>query len=150
MSTPIHTTDPSLSLSLSQGNQSLTKKTARPNAKLLDLNSNELDYIIKSLQNGKALPDQYRWRLFETKKDVELLWDGKTQTVTNVVLPFQQIEVVDEPRTENTSGNQDSIFGTDDRGRQDKGWKNKLIWGDNKLILSSLGNGLTSIDITHK
>ena len=115
--------------------------TPRPNNKLLDLNQNELDYIIKSLQNGKALPDQYRWRLFETKKDVELLWDGKTQIITNVVLPFQQIEVVDEPRTENTSGNQDDIFGTDDRGRQDKGWKNKLIWGDNKLILSSLAGG---------
>ena len=26
-------------------------------------------------------------------------------------------------------------------GRQIKGWNNKLIWGDNKLILSSLKNG---------
>ncbi|MBL7086556.1 MAG: site-specific DNA-methyltransferase, partial [Candidatus Cloacimonetes bacterium] len=30
---------------------------------------------------------------------------------------------------------------TDNRGRQIKGWTNKLIWGDNKLILSSLANG---------
>ena len=30
---------------------------------------------------------------------------------------------------------------TDYRGRQLKGWTNKLIWGDNKLILSSLANG---------
>ncbi len=29
----------------------------------------------------------------------------------------------------------------DGRGRQLKGWANKLIWGDNKLILSSLKNG---------
>ena len=29
----------------------------------------------------------------------------------------------------------------DNRGRQLKGWTNKLIWGDNKLILSSLKNG---------
>ena len=29
----------------------------------------------------------------------------------------------------------------DERGRQRKGWTNKLIWGDNKLILSSLKNG---------
>ena len=29
----------------------------------------------------------------------------------------------------------------DDRGRQQVGWTNKLIWGDNKLILSSLKNG---------
>ena len=29
----------------------------------------------------------------------------------------------------------------DERGRQLKGWTNKLIWGDNKLVLSSLKNG---------
>src|SRR4030042_915658 len=29
----------------------------------------------------------------------------------------------------------------DFRGRQKSGWTNKLIWGDNKLILSSLKNG---------
>ena len=29
----------------------------------------------------------------------------------------------------------------DIRGRQLKGWTNKLIWGDNKLILSSLKSG---------
>lgn len=29
----------------------------------------------------------------------------------------------------------------DKRGRQQTGWTNKLIWGDNKLILSSLKNG---------
>jgi DNA modification methylase len=34
-----------------------------------------------------------------------------------------------------------SLFDLDERGRQLKGWTNKLIWGDNKLILSSLKNG---------
>src|ERR1019366_9501791 len=34
-----------------------------------------------------------------------------------------------------------NLFSTDQRGRQLKGWTNKLIWGDNKLILSSLKNG---------
>ena len=29
----------------------------------------------------------------------------------------------------------------DGRGRQLTGWTNKLIWGDNKLVLSSLKNG---------
>ncbi|MBU4272949.1 MAG: site-specific DNA-methyltransferase, partial [Planctomycetes bacterium] len=33
------------------------------------------------------------------------------------------------------------LFSLDERGRQLKGWTNKLIWGDNKLILSSLNNG---------
>jgi hypothetical protein len=42
----------------------------------------------------------------------------------------------DAPRTET------DMFFTDPLGRQLKGWTNKLIWGDNKLILSSLTNGL--------
>ena len=50
---------------------------------------------------------------------------------------------MDEPRAEKPSDSslQMGLFSTDERGRQLKGWTNKLIWGDNKLILSSLKNG---------
>jgi len=48
---------------------------------------------------------------------------------------------VDEPRAEKDTRLQPSLFDLDARGRQLKGWTNKLIWGDNKLILSSLKNG---------
>jgi DNA modification methylase len=34
-----------------------------------------------------------------------------------------------------------SLFDVDTRGRAKGGWNNKLVWGDNKLILSSLANG---------
>jgi adenine-specific DNA-methyltransferase len=53
------------------------------------------------------------------------------------------IEQVDEPRAEKPEETalQADLFTTDTRGRQIKGWTNKLIWGDNKLILSSLKNG---------
>jgi len=53
------------------------------------------------------------------------------------------IEQVDEPRAEKPEETalQTEMFATDARGRQLKGWTNKLIWGDNKLILSSLKNG---------
>jgi adenine specific DNA methylase Mod len=57
-----------------------------------------------------------------------------------VVLPFQVIEQVDEPREEKTVKLQMELFDMQ-TGRQIKGWNNKLIWGDNKLILSSLKNG---------
>jgi len=57
--------------------------------------------------------------------------------VCNAVLPFQSLEHVDEPRTETRE--QGELF--DARGRQRGGWTNKLIWGDNKLILSSLKSG---------
>ena len=72
---------------------------------------------------------------------MELVWNGKTNEVTNAVLPFQVIEQVDEPRAEVDTRLQMSMFDVDERGRQLKGWQNKLIWGDNKLILSSLKNG---------
>lgn len=51
------------------------------------------------------------------------------------------IEQVDEPRAEKPADTavQPGLF--DVRGRQLKGWTNKLIWGDNKLIPSSLKNG---------
>lgn len=107
------------------------------------LNPNEIRDIIKLLEAGKPLPDEYRFKLFEDKREVELVWNGKTNEVTNVVLPFQTIEQIDEPRAEKTEETkpQLSLFDFDQRGRQIKGWTNKLIWGDNKLILSSLKNG---------
>ena len=94
---------------------------------------------MKYLEAGKPLPEKYRFLLFDDDREVELLWNGKTNEVTNVVLPFQVIEQIDEPRSDAKFGNQNSLFDT--TGRQITGWTNKLIWGDNKLILSSLKNG---------
>ena len=48
---------------------------------------------------------------------------------------------MDEPRAESDKRLQGNLFDLDDRGRQLKGWTNKLVWGDNKLVLSSLKNG---------
>jgi len=101
----------------------------------------ELQEVTRYLDAGKPLPDKYRFLLFEDKREVELVWNGKTNEVTNAVLPFQVIEQVDEPRAEVDTKLQMSMFDVDERGRQLKGWQNKLIWGDNKLILSSLKNG---------
>lgn len=105
----------------------------------LNLTDNEKRDIIKYLESGKPLPEKYRFLLFDTDKEVELLWNGKTDEVENMVLPFQTIEHIDEPRSEEKITAQTTLFDTS--GRQIKGWSNKLIWGDNKLILSSLKNG---------
>jgi len=104
------------------------------------LSEHEIRDITKYLEAGKSLPEKYRFLLFEDKKEVELVWNGKTGDVTNVVLPFQVIEQVDEPRSEEKRNMQTDMFDTA-TGRQVKGWNNKLIWGDNKLILSSLKSG---------
>lgn len=118
----------------------------------MKLTDNEIRNINKYLAAGKPLPDKYRFLLFGDKREVELVWNGKTNEVTNVVLPFQIVEQIDEPRAETTSsdvgmGDQMDMFSVDTRGRQLKGWTNKLIWGDNKLILSSLKNGPLRKDI---
>jgi DNA modification methylase len=105
----------------------------------LNLSDNEKRDIIKYLEAGKELPEKYRFLLFKDDREVELVWNGKTNEVTNVVLPFQTIEQIDEPREGGEFGNSGTLFDTS--GRQIHGWTNKLIWGDNKLILSSLKNG---------
>ncbi|MEK7621430.1 MAG: site-specific DNA-methyltransferase [Patescibacteria group bacterium] len=105
----------------------------------MTLSDNEKRDIFKFLEAGKPLPEKYRFLLFDDAREVELLWNGKTSEVTNTVLPFQVIEQIDEPRSDERIGLQSTLF--DDSGRQLTGWTNKLIWGDNKLILSSLANG---------
>ncbi len=106
----------------------------------MKLTDNEIRDITRYLEAGKPLPEKYRFLLFEDKREVELVWNGKTNEVCNVVLPFQVIEQVDEPRSEKELKLQTGLFDAQ-TGRQIKGWTNKLIWGDNKLILSSLKNG---------
>jgi len=108
---------------------------------MLRLTDQEKQDIVRYLEADKPLPDHYRFLLFEDKREVELVWNGKTGDVCNIVLPFQTIEQVDEPRSEEVSNLQLTLFDVDNRGRQLRGWSNKLIWGDNKLILSSLKNG---------
>ncbi len=110
---------------------------------MLRLSEQEKQEIVRFIEAGKELPERYRFLLFEDKREVELVWNGKTNDVCTVVLPFQTIEQVDEPRAETPSDTKQQLdlFSVDARGRQLKGWTNKLIWGDNKLILSSLKNG---------
>jgi len=110
---------------------------AQNGKKSYELSEAEQRDLTTLIQQGKALPEKFRFILFEDKREVELVWNGKTRDVCTTVLPFQTLEHVDEPRPETHS--QGSLF--DSRGRQMHGWTNKLIWGDNKLILSSLKAG---------
>ena len=104
------------------------------------LTPTEKQDVIRYLEADRPLPDKFRFLLFDDKREVELVWNGKTAEVCNLVLPFQVIEQVDEPRAEAVK-EQPTLFNMDARGRQLGGWTNKLIWGDNRIILSSLKNG---------
>lgn len=105
------------------------------------LTEQEQQDILRYLEADKPLPDKYRFLLFADKREVELVWNGKSSEVCTSVLPFQVIEQVDEPRAEKQEDSNLQLGLYDERGRQREGWTNKLIWGDNKLILSSLKNG---------
>lgn len=106
----------------------------------MNLTDREKEQIKAMIDAGQTLPARYKAMLFEQPNEVELIWPGKTNEVTNVVLPFQTIEQIDEPRAGTDEGL--PLFKLDAKtGRQSSGWTNKLIWGDNKLVLSSLKNG---------
>ena len=80
----------------------------------------------------------------------ELVWpakyneDGTLKGVPRVNLPFQIIETVNESRATREAkkgGVQGSLFDFYE-GKEgetfEEGWKNKLIWGDNLLVMGSL------------
>ena len=64
----------------------------------------------------------------------ELVWPNKRKEVERVELPFQTIETINESRTGKGTG--DLLRDIKTAGQEN--WKNRLIWGDNLLIMGSL------------
>ena len=54
----------------------------------MKLTDNEKRDAIKLIEEGKNLPEKYRFLLFDESKQVELNWNGKSDDVTNIDLPF--------------------------------------------------------------
>ena len=107
----------------------------------MSLTDREKEQLKAMIDAGERLPPKYRASLFAEPHEAELIWPGKTSEVTSVVLPFQSIEQIDEPRAE-MNAHVAGLFDFDAKtGRQAGGWSNKLIWGENKLVLASLKNG---------
>jgi adenine-specific DNA-methyltransferase len=117
-----------------------SEKSPRP-IEGIRLTDREKEQLKAMIDAGQPLPPHYKAVLFDQPHEVELIWPGKTHAVTNVVLPFQSIEQIDEPRLGTQSGSADLFDFDQGTGRQVGGWTNKLIWGDNKLVLASLKNG---------
>jgi DNA modification methylase len=105
-----------------------------------DLSQQERDLIANLIRDGKPVPARYIPSISDNPLKTELIWPGKSTLVDSTVLPFQSIEHIDEPR-KGTTQQYDLFSMSESTGRQSSGWTNKLIWGDNSLILSSLVNG---------
>lgn len=83
-------------------------------------------------------------------KKTELVWKGKYDDEGKLIpiekpgpFPFQIVESINEPRIEKGGEEvqQTSLFDIwkgDEGATYETGWKNKLIWGDNKFVMSSL------------
>jgi adenine-specific DNA-methyltransferase len=68
-----------------------------------------------------------------------LYWKGKRTTVDKVVLPFQSLELIEtinESRASREKGKGDMFYSKPTVNSDD--WRNKLIWGDNKYVMSAL------------
>jgi len=77
----------------------------------------------------------------------ELIWPGKydaqgrRREVERVHLPFQVVESVNSPAASSVKQRQPTLFDVweaREGNTFDSGWKNKLIWGDNLLVMGSL------------
>lgn len=68
-----------------------------------------------------------------------LYWEGKRTDVERISLPFQTIETINESRaTREELKKMPLARGMGMDRAEETGWKNKLIWGDNKYVMSSL------------
>lgn len=63
---------------------------------------------------------------------VDLQWDLKSAELERLTLPFQVIETINQPRV------RQQRLGSDLPANYPEDWSNRLIWGDNKYVISSL------------
>lgn len=74
----------------------------------------------------------------------QIVWEGKYDEygnrrvvdVAGQAMPMQRIETVDQPRSEAAALGQVDLFEKKTKRQDD--FRNRLIWGDNKLVMSSL------------
>jgi adenine-specific DNA-methyltransferase len=72
----------------------------------------------------------------------ELIWPGKYDEEGNrvidrgVALPFQVVETIREGRATREPGHIGDLFSAKPISHEE--WRNKLIWGDNLLVMASL------------
>lgn len=65
-----------------------------------------------------------------------LYWQGKRTEVERISLPFQTIETINESRATREKEKDTLLRGL--KKKEDPFWHNRLIWGDNKYVMSSL------------
>lgn len=79
-----------------------------------------------------------------SRMKTELVWEGKYDEfgnrrevdVAGCAMPMQRIETIDQPRSEAAAAGELALF--DKKNTRLDDFRNRLIWGDNKLVMASL------------
>ncbi len=86
------------------------------------LNENEIERVVALLREGKALPEDYKAILFDTKKEYELIYTEKEREedilADTMAVPLQEVK-------------------TFRNGKKVSDWTNMLIFGDNLQVLKT-------------
>ena len=87
------------------------------------ISEQDMERVIKLLKEGESLPEDYKTILFHNKKEYELIYADKDREedilADTMAVPLQKVK-------------------TFSNGKDDKDWKNKLIFGDNLQVLKTL------------
>jgi adenine-specific DNA-methyltransferase len=76
----------------------------------------------------------------------ELVWEGKYDEygnrrevdVAGCAMPMQRIETIDQPRSEAAAAGEQNLLQFEQKTTRKDDFRNRLIWGDNKLVMASL------------
>ncbi len=98
------------------------------------------------------MPKEFHWGPANphplSRMRTELVWEGKYDDYGNrrevdiaaCAMPMQQIETVDEPRQRAEAAGEQTLMAFEEERakRKQDDFRNRLIWGDNKLVMASL------------
>ena len=87
-----------------------------------NLTDEQVEFIIERLKEGKPLPEEFKWLLFEGKQEAELGYFGKERDIDiiteTMAVPLQRVKSFGEIK--------------------ENEWHNTIIFGDNLQILKEL------------
>lgn len=81
-----------------------------------------------------------------SQRRTELVWEGKYDEygnrrevdVAGLAMPLQKIETIDQPRAEAAEAGDQQLLAFEKKSPRRDDFRNRLIWGDNKLVMASL------------
>ncbi len=84
--------------------------------------------------------------LIHYQLSTELVWEGKYDEYGNrreidiagCSMPMQKIETIDEPRSQAAAKGKQGLLAFEKETTRLDDFRNRLIWGDNKLVMASL------------